>query len=73
MDIWSIGVIMYTLLFGKPPFEDNTVEQTYENIKHNRFSYPGSIPVSLPAKDLISKILITDPSKRIGLEEILDH
>ena len=29
VDIWSIGVIMYALLFGKPPFEDNTVEQTY--------------------------------------------
>jgi serine/threonine protein kinase len=58
---------MYTLLFGKPPFEDNTVEQTYENIKTNRFSYPSAIPASNMAKDLINRILVTDPSKRISL------
>ena len=68
MDVWSIGVILYTLLFGKPPFEDNTVEQTYENIKNNRFMYPSSINVSTSAKDLINKILVTDPTRRIGLE-----
>ena len=64
---------MYTLLFGKPPFEDTTVEQTYENIKHNRFRYPESVSVSGLAKDLINKILVTDPSRRIGLDDIIDH
>lgn len=62
---------MYTLLFGKPPFQDNTVEQTYENIKTNRFKYPPSIKVTGMAKDLINRILVTDPGKRISLEDIL--
>ena len=67
VDIWSIGVIMYALMFGKPPFEDNTVEQTYENIKNNRYVFPTNIQMSHAAKDLINKILVTDPSKRLSL------
>jgi len=62
---------MYALLFGKPPFEDNTVEQTYENIKNNRYVFPPNISVSLAAKDLINRILVMDPTRRLNLEEIL--
>lgn len=58
---------MFTLLFGKPPFEDNTVEQTYENIKNNRYVFPALIPCSLSAKDLINRILVMDPAKRLSL------
>jgi serine/threonine protein kinase len=58
---------MFTLLFGKPPFEDNTVEQTYENIKNNRYVFPAQIGCSLPAKDLINRILVMDPAKRLSL------
>jgi polo-like kinase 1 len=64
---------MYALLFGKPPFEDNTVEQTYENIKNNRYIFPAHIDVSLDAKDLINRILVMDPIKRLSLQEILEH
>ena len=50
-DIWSLGVIIYTLIYGKPPFESNTVEETYENIRNNRFYFPD-IGISSQAKDL---------------------
>jgi serine/threonine protein kinase len=59
---------MFTLLFGKPPFEDNTVEQTYENIKNNRYLFPAQIHASLAAKDLINRILVMDPAKRLSLQ-----
>jgi cell cycle serine/threonine-protein kinase CDC5/MSD2 len=54
-------------MFGKPPFEDNTVEQTYENIKNNRYIFPANIQVSLAAKDLINRILVIDPARRLSL------
>ena len=62
---------MYALLFGKPPYEDSTVEQTYQNIKGNKYSFPAHIEVSDAAKDLISKILVMEPTKRLSLEDIL--
>ena len=65
-DIWSLGVIIYTLMFGKPPFESDTVDETYENIRNNRFFFPD-IGISTSAKDLIKKILTTDPAKRLTL------
>ena len=35
--------------------------------------YPSSVTVSASAKDLINKILVTDPSRRIGLDDMLEH
>ena len=62
VDIWSLGVIMYTLIIGKPPFETSDVKTTYKRIRMNAYSFPDHVPISEPAKDLISKILQGDPS-----------
>ena len=73
VDIWSLGVIMYTLIIGKPPFETNNVKETYKRIKNGNYSFPEHAIISEPAKDLIQSILVLDPYKRPKLDEILAH
>lgn len=46
VDYWSIGVILYTLLVGRPPFESQEVKQTYKKIKANQYSFPDTVPMS---------------------------
>ena len=57
VDIWSIGVILYTLIIGKPPFETPDVKTTYKKIKMNSYSFPDHLPISDSARNLITKIL----------------
>ena len=78
VDIWAIGVIIYTLLVGKPPFEvHGDVKQTYKRIKKCQFDFPepkkNTIGISDMAIDLIRRILVRDPKKRLSLELILKH
>ncbi|EGR31190.1 protein kinase domain protein, partial [Ichthyophthirius multifiliis] len=73
VDIWSLGVIIYTLLIGKPPFETSDVKTTYKKIKQNNYSFPDHITIAPNAKNLIQIILVEDPTKRPSLDEILAH
>lgn len=73
VDIWSLGVICYTLLIGKPPFETPDVNTTYKKIKMGSYSFPDHIPISDAAKSLITQILNLDPARRPTLDEILQH
>mmetsp|Transcript_25403 Transcript_25403/g.44891 ORF Transcript_25403/g.44891 Transcript_25403/m.44891 type:complete len:604 (-) Transcript_25403:145-1956(-) len=71
VDIWSLGVIIYTMIIGRPPFETSDVKTTYKRIQLNQYSFPETVWISPQAKDLIGRILQTDPGTRPGLEEIL--
>ena len=64
VDIWSMGVIMFTTLVGKPPYESKDVKSTYQRILANKYEFPDSIPITNNAKDLISAMLQTNPQKR---------
>ena len=68
VDIWSLGVIIYTLLIGKPPFETSDVKTTYRRIRMNAYSFPEHVSISEAAKSLISSILVTDPLKRPSVD-----
>jgi len=71
VDIWSVGVIIYTLLAGKPPFETSNVKTTYNRIRKNTYSFPEGI--SPQAKHLISLILQLDPNSRPPVTYLLSH
>mmetsp|Transcript_17041 Transcript_17041/g.2817 ORF Transcript_17041/g.2817 Transcript_17041/m.2817 type:complete len:123 (-) Transcript_17041:786-1154(-) len=73
VDIWSLGVIIYTLLVGKPPFETSDVKTTYRRIRMNAYSFPEHVSLSDASKSLITRILISDPGKRPNLDELIAH
>ena len=73
VDVWAVGIVAYTLLVGKPPFETTEAQTTYRRIKMNAFSYPENIILSDVSKDLINRILITDPASRLTLSQIQQH
>jgi len=77
VDIWAIGVILYILLCGYPPFSSrsNNQEELFDQILSGLFEFnsPDWDPVSYPAKELISWSLVVDPLQRYSAKEILSH
>ncbi len=64
--MWAFGCILYQLLAGRPPFRAATDFLTFDKIKNRELTYPQNFPEK--AKDLIEKLLQTDPEKRIGMK-----
>ena len=70
-DLWSCGVVLYCMLVGKLPFDDEDIKVLYQNIKSAKYYLPPFL--SKNSQDLIKRILTTNPKKRISLEEIKKH
>ena len=71
IDIWDLGVLLFELLCGKPPFAGTSQNELFTNIKKQRINWPDDIPPI--AKNLISKILKQNPKERLTLDAILSH
>ena len=71
VDVWAIGIIIYTLLIGKPPFESRDINVTYKHIKEIDFKFPDNAKISYAAIKLIKRILVKNPEDRPSFDEIL--
>ena len=71
VDIWCLGILCYEFLVGKPPFEADGHEETYNRILNTPVEFPPH--VSKLARHFISGILRKRPEKRLTLKEISKH
>ncbi|KAJ4481722.1 hypothetical protein C8J55DRAFT_474179 [Lentinula edodes] len=77
VDWWALGVITYEFLYGIPPFHDETPEKVFENILSGHIEWHEEwVDFSDEARDFMEKLLVTDPSARLGAngaEEVKAH
>ena len=71
MDVWAFGVTLYAYITLENPFFVQDLQGIKENIKNMTIQFPDSFSEDL--KDLLSKILVKDPSLRISIKEMLEH
>jgi len=74
-DVWSVGVLMYIILTGEPPFAGDTFSEIEENVLAGNFKIDSGIWdfISPSGKDLVSKLMCVNPLERITIVESLNH
>ena len=71
-DIWSLGVLFYSMLYGRFPFKANAQEDLFKVINDAKVEFPEDIEVNDKIKKLLKKIFVVVPTQRPSLQEILN-
>jgi len=69
-DIWSSGIILFAMLCGSFPFDDDSEQILYSKIIKGKYEFPKEIIISEEAKNLIKKILVVNPDYRATIDDI---
>ena len=74
-DVWSIGVIVYIMLSGKPPFTGGNEDAILNSVREGEYNFKNSVwnNISTEARDFIKKLMCRDVDKRLSAVEALAH
>ncbi|PYH93638.1 serine/threonine protein kinase [Aspergillus ellipticus CBS 707.79] len=70
-DLWAFGCIIFQLLAGRPPFKAGNEYQTFQKIVALDYEFPAGFPGV--ARDLVERLLVLDPARRLPIEHIKNH
>ncbi|KAH8677727.1 kinase-like domain-containing protein [Xylariales sp. PMI_506] len=70
-DLWAFGCMIYQMLAGRPPFKGATDWLTFEKIVNLEYEFPQGFPPA--AQDLVERLLVRDPSRRLTIDHIKNH
>ncbi|CAJ0753357.1 8132_t:CDS:10 [Entrophospora sp. SA101] len=71
VDVWSFGIVLYVLVCGKVPFDDQSMPALHAKIKKGVVEYPGWL--GSDCKHLLSRMLVANPLHRASLAEVMNH
>ena len=72
-DLWSVGIILYEMLTGYPPYKVKTIYNLIKSIEQNQIKLPKHISISDECNDLLFKLLVKEPENRIDWENFFEH
>ena len=73
VDVWSLGVMTFTMIYGVPPFQTNSIKQTLSKIKRSEFEFPATALLSEQGRNFISGTLQVDAAQRLNIKKMLKH
>ncbi|XP_062487405.1 testis-specific serine/threonine-protein kinase 2 [Pezoporus occidentalis] len=72
-DMWSLGVILYIMVYASMPFDDSNIKKMIFFQKQHRISFPSTKHLTVECKDLINHLLQPNVSQRLCIDEVLKH